>query len=161
MPKPQNPPTLPPLPAPRQRLRASRPRATTTAGPFGDRMYEARTSSGLPLDEAAVHIRGIDSTYGPSRETLRRYESGETPEDRADPLIVAAAALIYGVDLTWLSPSVASQLSKVELLAAELRSRKGSRPRARRTPNTRWSSVSETSRRPVTPRRNLHPRAVA
>lgn len=161
MPKTQNPPSLPPLPPPRQRLRPSRPRATTTAGPFGDRMYEARTAAGLPLDEAAVHVRTLlSSTFGPSRETLRRYEDGTTTEDRADPLLVAAAAHLYGVDVDWLSPSVAHQLENVRVLLASPSTSSSSKQRTRRSPkavaNTKWSMRTT---RPVTPRHQPpHPR---
>ena len=77
---------------------------------FARRMLEARTRSGLRLDEASVMARDIlGASYGPSRETIRRYETGMISEERADPLVVIALAEIYGVSVGQISWIVAQQ----------------------------------------------------
>lgn len=84
----------------------------TTA--FGKRLLAAREAAGYRLDDAAVFARvELQSTYGPSRETIRRYEVGEIDEDRADMVIVAALARIYKVPMESLSAVLAAQMQHV------------------------------------------------
>lgn len=104
-------------------------------GPFAKRLREARQNAGMPLDVASVYVRELlGSDWGLSRETLRRYEDGTTTEDRADPLVVAALADLYGVPLEWLSASVADRMEHIHSLTTRvlgltnlpwLRSRRG------------------------------------
>jgi len=69
---------------------------------FGDRLRHAREQSGHRLDDVAVMMREVLG-YGPSRETIRRWETGVEQEDRVDPVVLAALADIYGVTLESLS----------------------------------------------------------
>lgn len=91
-------------------------RSTTSSKttPFGKRLLAAREAAGYRLDDAAVFARvELQSTYGPSRETIRRYEVGEIDEDRADMVIVAALARIYNVPMESLSAVLAAQMRNV------------------------------------------------
>lgn len=86
------------------------PTLNTPPTEFARRMQEARNKCGLRLDEASVEARRIlGASYGPSRETIRRYEAGLISEDNADPLIVTALAEIYGVSVGQLSWHIAQQ----------------------------------------------------
>lgn len=81
---------------------------------FARRMQEARQRSGMRLDEASVEARRVlGAEYGPSRETIRRYEAGMIAEDRADPLTVVALAEIYGVSIGQLSFVIARQAKAI------------------------------------------------
>jgi transcriptional regulator with XRE-family HTH domain len=80
------------------------PATDTVEGPFGDRLRMAREASHHRLDDVAVLVRETLG-YGPSRETIRRWEKGLEDEDRVDPVILAALAEIYGVTLDSLSPA--------------------------------------------------------
>ncbi len=77
-------------------------RPPTKAGQFGERLRAARESSRHRLDDVAVHVRERIG-YGPSRETIRRWETGLDDEERIDPVVLAALAEIYGVELASLS----------------------------------------------------------
>ena len=102
------------------------PKTDTTQGLslFARRMREARENAGLRLDEASVDARRIlGAEWGPSRETIRRYESGMISEDRADPLVVTALAEIYGVSVAYLSPTVFEQTAEIEKLLRRQRRR--------------------------------------
>lgn len=85
---------------------------------MADVLVRAREQSGLRLDDAASRARDtLGNGSGPSRETIRRLETGATTEDRADPLIVGALAQVYGVPVETLSPRLAEQLRKLRLFA--------------------------------------------
>jgi hypothetical protein len=91
-------------------------------------MRTRREAAKFRLDEASVGARSIlGGDFGPSRETIRRYEAGLTPEDRADPIIVMALAELYGVSLDELSPHLAEQVtgSISKLVARQVRRMKG------------------------------------
>jgi transcriptional regulator with XRE-family HTH domain len=84
---------------------------------FARRLQIARQRSGLRLDEASVEARrALGASYGPSRETIRRYEIGMVSEENADPVIVAALAEIYGVSVGHLSWVVAQQVQNLQSL---------------------------------------------
>ncbi len=93
------------------------PKLVTPPTEFARRMQEARQRAGMRLDEASVEARRvIGGEYGPSRETIRRYEAGLISEDRADPLIVIALAEVYGVSvgqLSWVIARQSQTISKV------------------------------------------------
>lgn len=75
----------------------------------------------MRLDEAAVWARVlIGATWGMSRETIRRYEIGAVPEERADPTVIAALAKVYEVPLDQLSPVVTAKVRKIMELAADV-----------------------------------------
>lgn len=87
---------------------------SSTKTAFGKRMLAAREAAGMRLDEAAVFARvELRSSYGPSRETVRRYEVGDVDEDRADMVTVAALARVYKVPMEALSPALALQFQHV------------------------------------------------
>lgn len=78
--------------------------------PFARRMLEARNRAGMRLDEASVEARRVlGAEWGPSRETIRRYETGKITEDRADAMIVTALAEVYGVSVGELSRAIADR----------------------------------------------------
>lgn len=124
--------------------------ATKAPTPFARRLIAARHKAGIPLDVASVRVRDmIGSSFGPSRETIRRYEDGTTTEERADAVVIAALAALYNVPLRQLSPRCYDSMENVRLLAEKVtggragvtkptrRDRPGT---ARGKPNTRWSS---------------------
>lgn len=127
----------------------------SNAGPFGDRLREARNRIGMPMDVASVRVRDIlGSSYGPSRETIRRYESGFTTEDTADPMVIAALAELYDVDVAWISPSIARQVENIHLLAGRSLSRK---PNASRRSPTRRKPKSDSGWIADVPPAGTHP----
>lgn len=87
----------------------TRPSASVTTA-FGKRLRKAREAANLPLDHAAVRVDDLLAGDGPSRETLRRFESGAVPESDIKAMVLAAMAVVYGVDLKTLSPSAADRL---------------------------------------------------
>lgn len=102
------------------------PPTITPPTEFAKRMRDARMAAGLRLDEASVDARRVLGTdWGPSRETIRRYESGLISEDRADPLVVTALAEIYGVSVGQLSWKVAQQTDFILNLVRKHRRREG------------------------------------
>jgi transcriptional regulator with XRE-family HTH domain len=86
--------------------------AHTLDRPFGDRLRNARVASNHRLDDVAVMVRETLG-YGPSRETIRRWEKGLESEDRVDPVVLAALAEIYGVTLESLSPAAERNASAI------------------------------------------------
>jgi transcriptional regulator with XRE-family HTH domain len=78
--------------------------AHTIEQAFGERLRQAREASHHRLDDVAVMVREALG-YGPSRETIRRWEKGLESEGRVDPVVLAAMAEIYGVTLESLSPA--------------------------------------------------------
>lgn len=118
--------------------------SNTTA--FGKRLLAAREAAGLRLDNAAVFAQmELQSSFGPSRETIRRYEIGEVDEDRADMVIVAALARVYKTPMDKLSPLLAARMNHVAGWATPITTRK--RPAAA-SPTTR--------KRKPGPRPNIH-----
>lgn len=102
------------------------PTFVTPPTEFARRMQEARQRSGMRLDEASVEARRIlGASYGPSRETIRRYEAGLITEDNADPLIVTALAEIYGVSVGQLSYSIAQQSKAINKMFSRHLRREG------------------------------------
>ena len=90
---------------------------------FAKRLTQAREATGLTLAEAAVYA--TQATNGGRRishSTIQRMEVGMIPEDKADPIIVAALARVYGRDIETLSADAASRLVGLrELLVSQLR----------------------------------------
>lgn len=79
---------------------------------FGERMKEARKAAGpLSVENATYAARDyLPRALWFSTETLRRMESGETAEEKADPFLVGVLARVYGVALSELSPIAAKAL---------------------------------------------------
>lgn len=113
---------------------ATRSSGSTTA--FGKRLLAAREAAGLRLDNAAVFAQmELQSSFGPSRETIRRYEIGEVDEDRADMVIVAALARVYKTPMDKLSPLLAARMNHVAGWATPIATAK--RKPAAASPTTR------------------------
>lgn len=102
---------------------SGRVRTKTPPTEFGRRLTKAREAMGWTLERAAVKIQdalddgnqrrlaaGKGSGVGPSREQVRRLETGEVPEGSADLVLVAAIARVYGVPVRWLSPYIADKI---------------------------------------------------
>lgn len=102
------------------------PTITSPPTEFARRMREARERSGLRLDEASVDARRVlGAEWGPSRETIRRYENGMISEERADPLVVVALAEIYGVSVGQLSWVIANQVDTISRMMRKHLRREG------------------------------------
>ena len=87
---------------------------------FAERMRAAREGAGLSLNEAAVQIRPwLPKAQWFGLDTIRRMEVGVTPEDKADPVNVAALARVYGTTTPHLSPVAAEGLLKLRQLVLE------------------------------------------
>lgn len=123
---------------------------TTTRTAFGKRLLAAREKAGMRLDTAAVRAQDeLRSSFGPSRETIRRYEIGAVDEDRADMVIVAALARIYKVPMESLSAVLAAQMNHVAGWATPITTAKKKRAGAR--------SAALASSSPNARRRNADP----
>jgi len=126
--------------------------ATSSDGPgaFGRRLIAARENIDRRLDWVAVKVQEeLQTTTGPSRETIRRMEQGDITETKADMMIVAALAKVYGVSIASLSPIAAERLRGLTpFLVADAKA-KPTRPRSstaatsakgRSRPITRWTA---------------------
>jgi hypothetical protein len=68
----------------------------------------------MRLDDAAYLARQIlPPTMPISRETIRRYETGRVPEKEANPLYVAALAVVYGVRTADLSEQASEGVASI------------------------------------------------
>lgn len=71
---------------------------------FAERMKQARTAAGLSLIDVVVAIRAeLPRPLWVSTDTIRRMETGDTPEEKANPVTLAALARVYGVGIADLS----------------------------------------------------------
>lgn len=90
---------------------------TSTLAPpldFAARLRAARDNRGMRLDDAAYLARQIlPPTMPISRETIRRYETGRVPEKEANPLYVAALAVVYGVRTADLSEQASEGVASI------------------------------------------------
>lgn len=83
----------------------------STKPTFQQRMKDARTKAGLSYSEAAYAIREyLAPAQHVSYDTIRRVEHMD--ETKADPILVWALALAYGVDLWSLSPIAAEWMTE-------------------------------------------------
>ena len=84
-------------------------------------MPSAAASSGPLAGEG--HNRKIcnlvPEPYQGSLQTINRLEIGFTPEEKANPVIVAALATTYGVPLSQLSEVAAKNMEMVRRLCAD------------------------------------------
>lgn len=81
---------------------------------FSQRMRRARTDAGLSLASATYLLRdALPERITVSIETVRRLETGFTPEEAASPIIVAALAQIYGKPVEELSASAAHDVERI------------------------------------------------
>ena len=87
---------------------------------FAARMRTARETAGLSLTEAAYRIRPwLPEADWFGLDTIRRMEVGVTPEEKADPVSVAALARVYGTTTADLSPVAAAGLVKLRDLVLD------------------------------------------
>jgi len=90
-------------------------------GELGGRLKIAREAAGMSLLDAMTEVRGrLPRPMWVTHETIRRYEQGIMPEDRADPLLVGALAITYKVPVGWLSPAADDQLRDIFELVVEI-----------------------------------------
>jgi len=69
---------------------------------FGDRLKAARGKRSLV--DVAYDLRSeLPEPLWVRADTLRRMENGETPEEKASPVLVAALARVYDVPIADLS----------------------------------------------------------
>ncbi len=77
---------------------------STTAG---RRLARFRARSGLRLDDASARVRDrVGPHLGVSRETIRRYETGQVKPENMDPITLAVLAEVYDTQLSELAPWV-------------------------------------------------------
>jgi transcriptional regulator with XRE-family HTH domain len=78
---------------------------------FGERLHKARTSKKMSYNELSFQARTLLPRHRKlTGEAIRLYEIGTVPEDRVDPVVVAAIAIALEVNIKDLSPLVASDL---------------------------------------------------
>lgn len=123
--------------------------STNTHLDFGERLSAARCHQGLRLDDAAYLARQLlPVTLAISRETIRRYEIGLVPEASANPIYVAALAVVYKVTVTELSPVAAADMDRLfRRVLVKLKPILGRRTRG--STLTEWLSPSYPSATPV------------
>lgn len=89
-----------------------------TLSPFAQTCRALRKSAGLSLEDATFAIRAyLPEPLWVKSSTIRRLETGFTPETKASPTLLAALAAVYGVPITELSPTAADGLLMVQHLA--------------------------------------------
>lgn len=83
--------------------------------PMGRRLRELREAAGLQLDDAAYQVRQmLPDAMGVSRETIRRYETGDTSEEKANLLVLVALAGVYGCKVSDFAPKKGEELGVVK-----------------------------------------------
>ncbi len=88
---------------------------------LGARLQNARLAAGLSLLDAMTRVRNVlPEPLWVTNETLRRYEKGVVTETRADPVLLGAMAVAYGVPLSELSPTAAGQVGRIAALIDRL-----------------------------------------
>lgn len=80
---------------------------------FAHRMLSAREDAGLALQEVGHRLRVLLPDGAVSSETVRRWEKGIQAEDVADPIVLLALGVIYGVDVDELSPLHARTVDRI------------------------------------------------
>ena len=97
---------------------------------FAERMREARKASGLSLVEAAYRVRvWLPEAEWVGYDVIRRLEAGTTPEEKVDPVLLAALARAYGTDVADLSEVGEKAVSMVRELVSAGRGKGRSRSR--------------------------------
>lgn len=88
---------------------------------WAQRLRSRRNACQMRLDDAAYLVRQrLPQPMGLSRETLARLERGQVPEDRADPVVIAALADVYCCPVAELSPVAAVHLDSLRRLLDRL-----------------------------------------
>lgn len=85
--------------------------ATRIDATLGGNLRAAREACGVSLLEATIRLRDqLPEALWVSLETVRRLELGVTPESKADPMLLAALAAVYGRPLSEISAVKAAEL---------------------------------------------------
>lgn len=93
---------------------------------WAQRLRSRRNEREMRLDDAAYLVRQrLPRATGLSRETLARLERGQVPEDRADPVVIAALADVYECPVGELSPVAVVHLDSLRQLLERLRPEPG------------------------------------
>lgn len=113
------------------------------AGDFGSRIRQRREDAHLTLIELMIEVRQrLPRSRWVTNETLRSYENGTKTEDKADPVVVAALADVFGCSIADLSPTIAESSVMIRDLLLRLTGGPKAPPgRAdnRRTRKTGWT----------------------
>ena len=97
---------------------------------FAERMRDARKATGLSLVEASFRVRvWLPEAEWVGYDVIRRIEAGVTPEEKADPVLLAALAKAYGTEVADLSEVGDKALSMVRELVSAGRGKGRSRSR--------------------------------
>lgn len=97
------------------------PSMSAPAGDFGSRIRHQREDAHLSLIDLMIEVRArLPRSKWVTHETLRGYENGTRPEDRADPVVVAALADVFGCRVEDLSPLVAEAADVIRELLVKL-----------------------------------------
>lgn len=86
---------------------------TTTAAEFASALEAARSAKGLSYKEVERAVFLLLGPMAPGQEWLRQWHVGKMPPERADLLVCAALADVYGTTLSELSPIVAERYGAV------------------------------------------------
>lgn len=96
---------------------------TDDAAGFGQQLTAARLAAGKPtfkkIERAAWESLGA---YAPTAETIRLYHCGTVTPEKADVVLVAFLADLYGVSVSTLSQTIADRAEMArDLLVDKLR----------------------------------------
>jgi len=90
----------------------------TAPTPFARNCRVLRKAAGLSLEDATYAIRDhLPRSLWVKSSTIRRLETGFTPESKANPTLLAALAAVYQVPVGKLSKTAADDLVVVRNLA--------------------------------------------
>lgn len=81
---------------------------------LAERAKKAREVSGLSYERTAIKLaQVVPESHAVSYGTIRRLEDGEITEDKADRVLLAGLAEVWGVPLDELSPGAVEDLAQI------------------------------------------------
>lgn len=84
------------------------------ADTLGSRLRTAREAKGLSLLDAMTEVRSLlPRSMWVTDATIRRLEVGETPEAKADPVLLATLCAVYGVKVSEMSEVAALGMGRI------------------------------------------------
>lgn len=92
---------------------------TNTSDTMGKRLRRLRESQSPKLSVDALTVKTcmqLPEAMWISSETIRRIESGQTPEAAVSPLLVVAMAEVLGCKVGDISPTAAEELESIRAL---------------------------------------------
>lgn len=96
--------------------------SSASAAEFGSALEAARRTKGLSYNEVGRAVFLLLGPMAPGQEWLRQWHVGKMPPERADLVVCAALAEVYGKRLSELSPVIAERYDAVrDLLIRALR----------------------------------------